>query len=116
MIGELYAHDSCTSIGKTYTNPIVAIAPGGLSTVSLDIALGVTFNDRNFYRSSINSFTKAVRTEDLLCPTWGLGNRNDTEYFKVSTVGPPFNPIVDPPLELLHLDPGESYPEIEDAK
>lgn len=116
VIGTLSVIDSCSSIGKAYTNPIIPVAPGKLSTISLDIPLGFTFNDRAFYRTNVSSYTKAVRTEDLLCPTWGLGNVNASEYFKQSTVGPPYNPIIDPPAELLTFDPGKSYCTIDSVR
>ncbi len=96
--------DSCGVVGSIYTNPIVAVPMGGLSTISLNLSIGASFIDKNFGRgrSAIPSFTKMVRTEDLICPTWGLANSTEGS---LATVGPPFNPIIHPPSELINFDP-----------
>lgn len=77
---------------------------GGLSTISLNLSIGASFNDVNYDRgtSSIASYTKAVNTEDLVCPTWGLAN---SHFDQLATIGSPFNPIIHPPSELINLYP-----------
>ena len=95
--------DSCGVVGAMYTNPIVAVPMGGLSTISLNLFIGASFNDVNFDRGdlSIPSYTKEVKTEDLICPTWRLANSTQGS---LGTVGPPFNPIIHPPSELINFD------------
>lgn len=93
-------------VGSVYTNPTVAVPMGCLSTILLNISIGATFTNRNFDRGFANflsSYTKAVRTEDLICPTWGLAN--NLNLGEAATVGSPFNPIIHPPSELINLDP-----------
>ena len=100
--------DSCGTVGSIYTNATIAVASGDLSTVSLDLPIGAVFNNRGYARwhESVSAFTKNLRTEDIQCPTWGLGNATeDPRQQYMFTVGAPFNPIIDPPQALLGLDP-----------
>lgn len=87
---------------------------GGLSTVSLDIPIGSSFDD--FGRGSADAYTKSLKVADLMCPTWGLKDSNDKAFSAYTTVGAPFNPIIVPPSQLISLDPSwltcTSYPNV----
>ena len=102
IVGPASVSDSCGTVGSVYTDPIVAVPLGNLSTVSLQLPPGVNFVNNGKNRAGVNSWTEAVRTEDLLCPTWGLANRSEVDRV---TVGPLFNPIIHPPPELVSFDP-----------
>ena len=95
--------DSCGQVGSAYTNAIVPVPMGGLSTVSLNLSIGATFQN-NYFQRVVSSYTKKVRLEDLACPTWGL--QSQTKNQATQTVGYPFLPIIHPPSELLSFDPG----------
>ena len=41
-------YDSCRPVGASYTNIIVVVYPGGLSTVSYDIPIGATFQPNQY--------------------------------------------------------------------
>lgn len=103
MVGTASMQDSCGQVGSVYTNAIVPVPRDGLSTISLNLSIGETFMNRDYWRANIASYTKQVRLEDLACPTWGLMNaETDGNYV---TVGSPFFPIIHPPSELLSFDP-----------
>lgn len=93
-------------VGPVYTNPIVAVPMGGLSTISLNLPIGATFDNMPEDRQSVDGYTNPVRTEDLICPSWGLAGSFAGE---LPTIGPPYYPIIHPPSELLNLDPSWKY-------
>ncbi len=103
MVGTASVLDSCGQVGSAYTNAIVPVPMGGLSTVSLNLSIGATFQN-NYFQRVVSSYTKKVRLEDLACPTWGL--QSQTKNQATQTVGYPFLPIIHPPSELLSFDPG----------
>ena len=78
-------------------DPTIALPPGRLSTLSYS-AWPTPFE---------GIATKSYDFE--ACPTWGLNSAfNSTMAFNPGeylTVGPPWNPIILPPQELLDLDP-----------
>lgn len=94
--------DSCGQVGSIYTNALVPVPKGGLSTISLNLPIGASFMNRDYGREAIASYTKQVRIEDLVCPTWGLMNGKINDF---ATVGSPFFPIIHPPSELISFDP-----------
>ena len=47
----------------------------------------------------------ALNIPDLECPKWGLGIGTGTNGDRITTVGPPWLPIVIPPPQALTLDP-----------
>ena len=63
-----------------------------------------TFQD-NFFSAP---FTKAVQASDIQCPTWGIASEitavND-QYYGYRVVGPPFDPLYEPPSQIIDLDP-----------
>ena len=42
---------------------------------------------------------------DLACPTWGLGRSTSADGSVITTIGPPWLPLIAPPMELFSLDP-----------
>ncbi len=106
--------DFCGIIGPVPTNPVIPIT-GQLSTASYDYKLGEVWQGEGQGRSGT---TKRLDFADFANPTWGLSNEFVTSYIdsfnnrpavrKVRTIGPPFNPIVVPPPELLSYEPAWS--------
>ena len=43
--------------------------------------------------------------KDLACPTWGLGRSTSADGTVITTIGPPFLPLIMPPKQALSLDP-----------
>lgn len=105
MVGTASMQDSCGRVGSVYTNAIVPVPSDGLSTISLNLSIGASFMNREYWRkevSPIASYTKQVRLEDLACPTWGLMNAEING--SMVTVGSPFFPIIHPPSEVTAFD------------
>lgn len=102
--------DSCGQVGSVYTNAVVPVPIGGLSTISLDVPIGASFFNRAEYRgvndptkwTDFSSYIKQVRVEDLACPTWGLMKPEDKNDY--ATVGLPFFPTIHPPSEISAID------------
>ncbi|KAL9076347.1 MAG: hypothetical protein Q9161_001063 [Pseudevernia consocians] len=115
LIGTAVVDDRCTTVGPYLTNPIITLPPGGLSTwkpraneyspydnftvgeiwqdpsqdIDVDIADGIDQLDIN----------------DLACPTWGLGRSTAANGAVITTIGPPWLPLVVAPIEIFSLDP-----------
>ena len=95
--------DGCGLVGSILTDPIVAVPMSDLSTISMNLSVGATFfENTGIIGSPTDSYTKPVRTEDLVCPTWGLADASDGS---ATTIGPPYYPLIHPPSELINLDP-----------
>ena len=92
-------HDSCGPLGAVHTSPIIAVAPGVLSTISYPVPIGGTVIPA--VGANQVAYTKVLEISDLGCPTWGVEPAQPDAYY---TVGPPFLPIVVPPPQLLSLD------------
>lgn len=43
--------------------------------------------------------------KDLACPTWGLGRKTSADGTVITTIGPPWLPVIAPPMEAFSLDP-----------
>ena len=117
--------DQCTTIGPTLTDAIITLPPGGLSTwrpkAGVYWKAGVDWNDGN--PNDIDNFTvgevwsnpsdqyilpqdiKPLNVHDLECPTWGLGLSTSANGDIITTIGPPWLPLVVPPMEMFTLDP-----------
>lgn len=129
MLGIATVIDHCGTINRVSTNTIVALPADGVSTLSFDIPIGSAIQvidggtGVRIQLQSLKSYTKTLNTRDLECPTWGIARvfktvgtvrRTDLLYEQHtydrinvthSVVGPPFDPIILPPKELLSLDP-----------
>ena len=104
MVGTASVRDSCGQVGRAYTNAMIPVRAGGLSTISLNLPIGASFFNRTGLRNNITSYTKQIRLEDLACPTWGLIDAEPKSGGYV-TVGSPFFPIIHPPSEISAFDP-----------
>ena len=93
--------DDCGRIGPIRTNGIVPVRSDDLSSLSFNIPI-----DSTFHYLHETSYLKQVKVADLMCPTWGVKGAFDPAGGM--TVGPPFNPIIYPPPNLLHFDPAWS--------
>ena len=83
-----------------HTNPTVAVPVGALSTISFEALDGdLVIASGGGY---IGGVTKSLDLKDLACPTWGVKGHPVSGFY---TVGPPYNPIIVPPQQLLSLDP-----------
>ena len=107
------------------TNPIISLAPGGLSTWRpfsqnegndgfaaggiWNFAAGGIWNDPkagNLQESiDFGAGIAPIDVKDLACPTWGLGHSTSDDGTVITTIGPPYLPIVIPPMSVFSLDP-----------
>lgn len=46
-----------------------------------------------------------LNIQDLVCPTWGLGLSTSANGSIITTIGPPWLPLIVPPMEMFTLDP-----------
>ena len=113
--GGLTVTDSCGTLGKTYHNPTIAIPPGGLSSMSF--TQGVT--DPHYVNAVFGSnSTLYDPAQPSSCQTYGFGiprtitawetfadGKSSLTSSLFLTLGPPYNPIISPPSELLTFDP-----------
>ena len=100
--GTIGVVDDCGPVGKKYSNITVAVDPNHLSTLSWsDWPLNIHGVDTSSYNYEA-------------CHTWGLTDPIATSFqydngswwtTYVQSLGPPYNPIIAPPIELLHWDP-----------
>lgn len=99
----------CGPVGPAYTNPIVALPPGVLSTYSpgFPVTFGEKYSDPNgqFLGWPFIGYQKPLNIKDLACPTFGLGRFTGADYSVTTTYGPPYLPIIIPPLQIMTLDP-----------
>ena len=110
LVGTASVQDSCGQVSSVYTNTVIPVPIGGLSTISLDVPIGASFVNRAEYRgvnhdsnwTDFLSYTKQVRVEDLACLTWSLMKLEDKNGY--ATVGLPFFPIIHPPSEISTID------------
>ena len=125
LIGKATVTDQCTTIGPVLTDAIITLPPGGLSTWRPEAGVywkaGVDWNDGN--PNDIDNFTvgevwsnpsdqfvlpqdfKSLNVQDLACPTWGLGLTTSANGDIITTIGPPWLPLIVPPMEMFTLDP-----------
>ena len=99
------------------TSVIVPVPSGGLSTISLDMEVGQTYlSDRQYRR-----YTKSFNLNEIACPTFGFGDPFvTTSWFtwttsgtvsssyltrRIATMGPPWNPYIIPPNEVMSAHP-----------
>lgn len=111
--------DQCTTVGPVLTNQIISLPPGRLSTwqpdneyddSGLDVwRLGQIWNDPKGGNIEFDiDFLEGVAPidmKDLACPTWGLGYSTSDDGTVITTIGPPYLPIIIPPMDVFSLDP-----------
>ena len=107
VVGTAAVADQCGPLGSTLTNPIITLAPGGLSTyVPQDYQIGSTYIDEA--AAQVNLFmgtVKPLNIPDLQCPSFGIGIGTSADGSVHTTVGPPWLPVIVPPQEAFSLDP-----------
>ena len=119
VIGTANVTDFCGRVGAQYTNPVIPLPFGQLSSYSWDVPVGGNFMYQpNFLGQPSGTATfqegtsgginwgnnvavKQVNVRDLACPTWGIASTSGGGL----VVGPPFNPLIAPPPQLTSLDP-----------
>ena len=50
-------------------------------------------------------FSAPLAIRDLACPTWGLGRNTNANGTVITTIGPPWLPLIIPPIQAFTLDP-----------
>lgn len=118
-MGTVAIQDQCTIVGPTLTNPIVTLPPGALTTWRPS-PFGVDDDDTlNFFVGDVWSpkeawfelvpddvqYTAPLDVKDLACPTWGLGISTAANGTIFTTVGPPWLPLIQPPMNIFSLNP-----------
>lgn len=115
VVGTAAVHDLCTTIDPILTNPVMAFSPGELSTWKPPsaseggdyFAVGNTYFDPNAgnFDDHVGTFAP-LAIKDLANPTWGLGISGTSDDGNViTTIGPPWLPLISPPMEAFSLDP-----------
>ena len=117
-MGTATVSDQCTTIGSILTSPIITVTPGGLSTLrpkageyyanneagGLDnFTVGEVWSDPSAQGLNPEDI-KPLNIRDLACPTWGLGTSTSANGDIITTIGPPWLPLILPPMEIFSLD------------
>ena len=118
LIGTATVVDQCTTLGPKLINPIITLPPGALSTwqppheqiySNYDyFMIGEPWDDPSALRDLGFEEADAISpldVKDLACPTWGLGKSTGTDGSVTLTIGPPWLPLIVPPMEIFSLDP-----------
>lgn len=108
IVGTARVTDSCGPLGAVLTNPIVALPPNVLATYSPEFpyTTGEKFFDPNgVIGGNFIGYKKSLKIADLECPTFGVGLATGADGEVYRTYGPPYLPIIIPPLQILSLDP-----------
>lgn len=109
IVGTASVSDVCGQVGPALTNPIVALPPGVLSTYSpaVPVTIGEEYHDPNgqFLGWPFIGDQKPLVIKDLACPTFGLGRFTGADGSVSTTYGPPYLPIIIPPIQIMTLDP-----------
>ena len=116
VLGTVGLRDECDTVGPILTNPIVTFPSGGLSTWKpppptdswpYEYGLGKVW--RNDYAWGAGLGNEGVfaplDVKDLACPTWGLGRSTASNGSVITTIGPPFLPLLMPNTQMFSLDP-----------
>ena len=109
ILGTIAVSDQCTTVGPILTSPIISFPPGGLSTWKPpppgpfvpNFAIGAVWIDPPI---EVTGILAPLTINDLACPTWGLGRSTQADGKVVTTIGPPWSPVIAPPVEAFSLD------------
>lgn len=117
LIGTASVVDECITFGPKLINPIITLSPGALSTwqpphnqfySNYDYFMigepWVDPTDIGDFGAEEGDGISPLDVKDLACPTWGLG-KSLSAGTTVLTIGPPWLPLIIPPIEMLSLDP-----------
>ena len=118
LMGTAAVHDLCTSVGPELVDPIITLAPRELSTWN---PVRAAIENDNYTAGEIWEDPSAIPDEDepdafergiapleirdLACPTFGLGRSTSADGTVITTVGPPWLPLIVPPMSIFSLDP-----------
>ena len=109
VLGTMAINDECATVGPILTSPIMTFPPGGLSTWKPPPAdYGENFSVGASWELAAPDMTGIVAPltiRDLACPTWGLGRSTSADGEVITTIGPPWLPLIAPPKEAFSLDP-----------
>ena len=114
-MGTMAIRDQCTTVGPKLINPIITLPPNGLSTWRPpandwwnhdNFTVGEIWHDPSHnWDVPLSEGIAQLDIHDLACPTWGLGKSTAINGTVLTTVGPPWLPLIVPPSELFSLDP-----------
>ena len=115
-MGTATMNDRCTTIGPSLIDRIITIPPGGLSTWKPPVnewydnydmyTIGEVWQDPSGdFNGPIAYGIARLNLKDLACPTWGLGRSTSIDSTIITTIGPPWLPLIVPPTEIFSLDP-----------
>ena len=115
-MGTAAVFDQCTTVGTELVNPIITLPPNGLSTWKPpanqwayeydNFTVGeIWYDPSNQFLEPIAAGVKQLDLKDLACPTWGLGKSTAANGTVITTIGPPWLPLIVPPFNLFSLDP-----------
>ena len=80
--------------------------PGPASAYDKDetFAVGNVWEDP-IQDPNVPIFSAPLAIRDLACPTWGLGTNISADGTVITTIGPPWLPLIIPPVQVFSLDP-----------
>ena len=115
-MGTAAVSDQCTIVGTKLINPVITLPPNGLSTWKPpanqwgdgydNFTVGEIWVDPSHqFAEPIEAGIKQLDLKDLACPTWGLGKSTAVNGTVITTIGPPWLPLIVPPFNLFSLDP-----------
>ena len=116
VVGTATVNDQCGgTIGPVLTDPIITLAPGQLSTWRPpppgqfdwdNFTIGEGWQDWSTVAAVGDpGMLYPLDVKDLACPTWGLGRSTEADGTVVTTIGPPFLPLIGPMMQAFALDP-----------
>ena len=114
-MGTATIKDRCTTVGPNLVDQIITLPPNGLSTWKPPV--NKWYNNYDMFTVSerwhdpsgqfnmpIAYGVAPLNLKDLACPTWGLGRSTSIDGTIITTIGPPWLPLVAPPTEIFSLD------------
>lgn len=118
-MGTAAVNDQCTTVGPKLTNPILTLPPGALTTWrpppfgiedddTLNFFIGDVWSPKEAWFELVPDdvqYTAPLDVKDLACPTWGLGTSTAANGTIFTTVGPPWLPLIQPPMNIFSLNP-----------
>ena len=111
-MGTATVSDQCRTVGPKLIDPIITLAPGKLSTWTPgtdnygdpnDLTVGA-FWYLHADDHDLGAGIAPLKVQDLACPTWGLGESTSSDGTVYETIGPPWLPLIVPPMEMFTLD------------
>ena len=117
-MGTATVLNECGTLGPRLINPMITLSPGALSTwqpphnqfyTNYDyFMIGEPWEDPGHlsdFGGEEEDGISPLDVNDLACPTWGLGKSTATDGSVTVTIGPPWLPLIVPPMEIFSLDP-----------